>query len=151
GLGSRLVRRRHVHPDAWRLRLRGGIRYRAQIPRDAPLPDRADLHQPHPFACGDARAGTTEVVLMTDITHLREWIGKRETLEDLAAPAPVHGLAALLDHETPPWTKDTVPPLGHWLYFLPLARQSDIDVDGHGKRGGFLPPVDLPRRMFAGS
>ena len=88
---------------------------------------------------------------MTDIARLREWIGKRETLEDLAAPAPVHGLAALLDHEAPPWTKDQVPPLGHWLYFLPRARQSDIDADGHGKRGGFLPPVDLPRRMFAGS
>jgi 3-methylfumaryl-CoA hydratase len=88
---------------------------------------------------------------MTDIAHLREWIGKRETLGDVASPAPLHGLAALLDHETPPWTKDTVPPLGHWLYFLTRARQSDIDVDGHPKRGGFLPPVDLPRRMFAGS
>jgi len=88
---------------------------------------------------------------MTDIAHLREWIGKRETLEDVATPAPVRGLAALLDHDTPPWAKDAVPPLGHWLYFVPRARQSEIGVDGHPRRGGFLPPVDLPRRMFAGS
>ena len=38
----------------------------------------------------------------------------------------------------------------HWLYFLPLHRQSEIGPDGHAKRGGFLPPVPLPRRMWAG-
>jgi 3-methylfumaryl-CoA hydratase len=88
---------------------------------------------------------------MTDIEHLKRWIGREETLEDVAAAAPLAGLAALLDHAAPPWPKDEVPPLGHWLYFLPRARQSDIDVDGHPKRGGFLPPIDLPRRMFAGA
>jgi 3-methylfumaryl-CoA hydratase len=88
---------------------------------------------------------------MTDIAHLRQWIGREETLEDVAAAAPLAGLAALLDHDTPPWAKGEVPPLGHWLYFLPRARQSEIDVDGHPKRGGFLPPIDLPRRMFAGA
>jgi 3-methylfumaryl-CoA hydratase len=41
--------------------------------------------------------------------------------------------------------------LWHWLYFLPLARQSEIGPDGHPRRGGFLPPVPLPRRMWAGS
>jgi 3-methylfumaryl-CoA hydratase len=41
--------------------------------------------------------------------------------------------------------------LWHWLYFLPLHRQSEIGPDGHAKRGGFLPPVPLPRRMWAGS
>jgi 3-methylfumaryl-CoA hydratase len=43
-----------------------------------------------------------------------------------------------------------VPPLWHWLYFLPHARQSEIGPDGHPRRGGFLPPVPLPRRMWAG-
>jgi 3-methylfumaryl-CoA hydratase len=86
-----------------------------------------------------------------DIDRLRGWIGGTETHEDIAAAAPLAGLAALLDHETPPWPKDEVPPLGHWLYFLPRARQSDIDIDGHPRRGGFLPPIDLPRRMFAGA
>src|ERR1700678_313645 len=86
-----------------------------------------------------------------DIDRLRGWIGGTDVLQDVAAAAPLAGLAALLDHETPPWPKDEVPPLGHWLYFLPRAHQSEIDVAGHPRRGGFLPPVDLPRRMFAGA
>jgi 3-methylfumaryl-CoA hydratase len=86
-----------------------------------------------------------------DIANLRQWVGREETLEDVAAAAPLAGLAALLDHDAPPWLRGEVPPLGHWLYFLPRARQSEIDVDGHPKRGGFLPPIDLPRRMFAGA
>jgi len=43
-----------------------------------------------------------------------------------------------------------VPPLWHWLYFLPARPQSEIGPDGHPHRGGFLPPVPLPRRMWAG-
>jgi 3-methylfumaryl-CoA hydratase len=44
-----------------------------------------------------------------------------------------------------------LPPLWHWFYFLPRAAQSALDVDGHPQRGGFLPPIPFPRRMFAGS
>ena len=82
---------------------------------------------------------------------LQDWIGLSETAEDVASPVPLAGLAALLDHETPPWRAGEVPPLGHWLFFLGRARQSEIDIDGHPKRGGFLPPIELPRRMWAGS
>lgn len=78
------------------------------------------------------------------------WFGRTEEVEDLASASQLDGLAALLDHQTPPWREGVVPPLGHWLSFLPRARQSDIDVDGHPKRGGFLPPIELPRRMWAG-
>jgi 3-methylfumaryl-CoA hydratase len=79
-----------------------------------------------------------------------DWIGRSETRHDIAAAAPQIGLAALLDQDAPPPT--TVPPLGHWLYFLPDARQSAIGDDGHPRRddGGLLPPVPLPRRMWAG-
>src|SRR5580692_8627757 len=83
-----------------------------------------------------------------DIDHVRKWIGRSETAEDVASEVPLAGLAALLDRAEP-W-KDVMPPLAHWLYFLPHARQSEIDVDGHPRRGGFLPPIDLPRRMWAG-
>jgi 3-methylfumaryl-CoA hydratase len=83
-----------------------------------------------------------------DIDHLRTWIGRRETVEDVASEVPLAGLAALLDRAEP-WS-NTMPLLAHWLYFLPHARQSDIDVDGHPRRGGFLPPIELPRRMWAG-
>jgi 3-methylfumaryl-CoA hydratase len=80
----------------------------------------------------------------------RAWIGRREEAEDFISPAPLARLAATLDHSRPPWQPDVLPPLGHWLFFLPHAVQSEIDSDGHPRRGGFLPPVDLPRRMWAG-
>ncbi len=83
-----------------------------------------------------------------DIDRLKTWIGRSETAEDVASPVPLAGLTALLDRETR--RTDAVPPLAHWLYFLGHARQSEIDVDGHPRRGGFLPPVELPRRMWAG-
>src|SRR4051794_19147101 len=84
--------------------------------------------------------------------NLREWIGKSETVFDIAPATPYAALAATLDRapeRPPPGTK--LPALWHWLYFLPLHRQSEIGPDGHAKRGGFLPPVPLPRRMWAGS
>ncbi|CAO3429957.1 FAS1-like dehydratase domain-containing protein [Azospirillum endophyticum] len=81
---------------------------------------------------------------------LRDWIGREEEQMDIATAAPLSGLAATLDHLDPPWRGGEVPPLGHWLYFLPKAAQRTIDQDGHPRRGGFLPPVPLPRRMFAG-
>jgi 3-methylfumaryl-CoA hydratase len=77
------------------------------------------------------------------------WIGRSETQTDVLGEAPLRGLAALLDYDAPPWGANA-PPLAHWLYFLPTAAQHLIDVDGHPKRGGFLPPVELPRRMWAG-
>ncbi|WP_137752151.1 MaoC family dehydratase N-terminal domain-containing protein [Sphingopyxis sp. L1A2A] len=78
------------------------------------------------------------------------WIGRSETRHDIAVAAPLVGLAALLDQDAAP--PATVPPLGHWLYFLPDARQSALGEDGHPRRddGGLLPPVPLPRRMWAG-
>jgi len=86
---------------------------------------------------------------MTDV-DLKAWIGRTETVTDIAAPGPYQRLAALLDHATPPWTESEAPPLGHWLNFLPCAQQSEIGEDGHPRRGGFMPPVELPRRMWAG-
>jgi 3-methylfumaryl-CoA hydratase len=61
-------------------------------------------------------------------------------------------LSATLDRdvERPP-AGTPLPPLWHWLYFLPLYRQSEAGPDGHAQRGGFLPPVPLPRRMWAAS
>ena len=83
-----------------------------------------------------------------DIAQLQQWIGRTETRTDVVNPVPVEALAATLDRENP--ATDALPPLWHWLYFLPLPKQSDLGPDGHPKRGGFLPPVPLPRRMWAG-
>jgi 3-methylfumaryl-CoA hydratase len=87
----------------------------------------------------------------SDIEALQSWVGRTQTADDRAAPGPLAGLASLLDHMTPPWISGEVPPLAHWLYFLPRQRQSLLDTDGHAKRGDFLPPVPLPRRMWVGS
>jgi 3-methylfumaryl-CoA hydratase len=86
-----------------------------------------------------------------DIDHLKSWIGREEAREDVATAVPVEALSATLDRDDPrPRAGDKLPPLWHWLYFLPLHRQSELGPDGHAKRGGFLPPVPLPRRMWAG-
>jgi len=86
-----------------------------------------------------------------DIAELRKWVGKTETATDQVTPVPVAALAATLDLDAPPpRAGDALPPLWHWLYFLPIHRQSELSADGHAKRGGFLPPVPLPRRMWAG-
>ena len=83
---------------------------------------------------------------------LSPWIGRSETREDTITAAPLVALSALLDREDPPPRPgDATPPLAHWLYFLPAYRQSEAGPDGHAVKGAFLPPVDLPRRMWAGS
>ena len=85
------------------------------------------------------------------LAHLQSWSGKTETLVDDITAAPVRGLSATLDRDdAAPVLGTPVPPLWHWMYFLPQHRQSEIGPDGHAKRGGFLPPVSLPRRMWAG-
>ena len=83
---------------------------------------------------------------------LKQWIGRTETATDAIGAFPVAALAATLDRDDgAPQLGDELPPLWHWLYFLPIDRQSALGPDGHAARGGFLPPVELPRRMWAGS
>jgi 3-methylfumaryl-CoA hydratase len=87
-----------------------------------------------------------------DLELLRGWIGRTETTHDVVSATPLRALAATLDRDdAAPQPGDAVPPLWHWLYFLPVHRQSEIGADGHPQRGGFMPPVPLPRRMWAGS
>mgnify|MGYP003351896112 CR=1 FL=1 len=87
--------------------------------------------------------------------NLQDWVGRSETTDDVATATPYAALAATLDWAEAagqrPAPGTPLPSLWHWLYFLPIHRQSEIGPDGHAKRGGFLPPVPLPRRMWAGS
>jgi 3-methylfumaryl-CoA hydratase len=86
-----------------------------------------------------------------NLDHLREWRGRTESRSDEVTSAPIAALSATLDRDDPlPRAGDPLPPLWHWLYFVPIPRQSELGPDGHARRGGFLPPVPLPRRMFAG-
>lgn len=86
------------------------------------------------------------------LDRLGDWIGRSERRGDTITAAPLAGLAATLDRvdDPEPLAGSALPPLAHWLYFLPQAPQRELDADGHPKRGGFLPPVPLPRRMWAG-
>ncbi|MEO8258703.1 MAG: MaoC family dehydratase N-terminal domain-containing protein [Acidobacteriota bacterium] len=87
-----------------------------------------------------------------DIEPLRGWIGRVESSVDTVTAAPIAALSATLDRADPqPRHGDHLPILWHWLYFLPLHRQSALGLDGHARLGGFLPPVPLPRRMYAGN
>ncbi|WP_309681063.1 MaoC family dehydratase N-terminal domain-containing protein [Polaromonas sp.] len=88
--------------------------------------------------------------------NLQDWTGRSETIDDVATATPYAALTATLDWPATPGQErpapgTPLPPLWHWLYFLPIYPQSEIGSDGHARRGGFLPPVPLPRRMWAGS
>jgi 3-methylfumaryl-CoA hydratase len=83
--------------------------------------------------------------------QLKAWVGRIESRTDVVTAWPAIALAATLDRRDPePKPGEALPPGWHWLYFLEAAPASELGRDGHPKRGGFLPPVDLPRRMWAG-
>jgi 3-methylfumaryl-CoA hydratase len=86
-----------------------------------------------------------------DIAGLRKWIGEKETAIDYVTVPTVHRLSALLDRDDPfPKMGDVLPIGWHAILFPRVVRQSQIGPDGHPARGDFLPPIPLPRRMFAG-
>lgn len=84
-----------------------------------------------------------------DIDYLRGWVGRERTREQLLASFPAQALSATLDREYAPVTGDFLPATWQWLYFNEQVRHSELGNDGHGKTGAFLPPVPLPRRMWA--
>ena len=79
------------------------------------------------------------------------WIGREEECSERIAGSVVKAMAATLDLEHSPQAGEPLPPGWQWLFFNPVARRSGLGVDGHPRRGGFLPPIELPRRMWAGS
>jgi 3-methylfumaryl-CoA hydratase len=82
----------------------------------------------------------------------RAWIGRRAAADDILDPLRVRAMHAALDlGGAAPGPGEAVPPLWHWLCFWETAPRSGLGPDGHAARGNFLPPIDLPRRMWAGS
>ena len=81
---------------------------------------------------------------------LLEWINKTTEAEDTIRLQPANFMEATLNR--PPKLKegDNLPPLWHWVYFLEAKPESDLGRDAHPKKGDFLPPIQLPRRMWAG-
>ena len=88
---------------------------------------------------------------MTEFDQLQSWVGRREVLVDYVTIPAVHRLAATLDRDDPlPRIGDPLPAGWHSILFPRIVRQAEVGADGHPQRGDFLPPVPLPRRMFAG-
>jgi 3-methylfumaryl-CoA hydratase len=79
------------------------------------------------------------------------WVGRTETVTERICPWRVAALAAALDLDTAPSVGTALPPAWQWLFFNPVVRRREMGHDGHPKRGAFLPPITLPRRMWAGS
>lgn len=79
------------------------------------------------------------------------WVGREEVRTERVLAPVVQAMAATLDLDTAPVPGQPLPPGWQWLFFNPAIRRSGLGVDGHPKRGGFLPPIELPRRMWAGS
>lgn len=79
-----------------------------------------------------------------DITHLRQWIGNEQIVDDILTPALIDRFNATFDRT------DAMPLLIHLCLCLPVAPTANLGPDGHPTRGGFLPPVPLQRRMWAG-
>lgn len=89
--------------------------------------------------------------MTAELDYLRIWIGRTQTEREFVSPRLAQQLAATLDYEDVPRVGGRLPPLWHWAFFPHIVSQSQVGADGHPTRGGFLPPVPLPRRMWAGS
>ncbi|MFP7571804.1 MaoC family dehydratase N-terminal domain-containing protein [Marivita sp. S2033] len=85
-----------------------------------------------------------------DIDHLRQWIGREQIDTEMLTPTLVRQFNATFDRCGDVKTGDVAPLLIHFCLTQPISPQSELGPDGHPARGGFLPPVPLPRRMWAG-
>ncbi len=82
------------------------------------------------------------------MSDLNEWLGRTQTVEDVITQSGVDRFCATIGCEP----GHGVAPLGyHWCLGLPDSPMHELSEDGHPKKGGFLPPVELPRRMWASS
>ena len=79
------------------------------------------------------------------------WIGREEERSEPIQSSVVQAMAATLDLDRSPLATEALPPGWQWLFFNPVVRRGELAIDGHPRRGGFLPPIELPRRLWAGS
>lgn len=85
-----------------------------------------------------------------DIDHLRGWIGRQDSGSETVSPALVEKFHATFDLKAPATAGAEAPLMIHLCLGQPAVPTSELGPDGHPARGGFLPPVPLPRRMWAG-
>ena len=88
---------------------------------------------------------------LPEAQDLDAWIGTQRVDEDVLSSGRARALAATLDAPQDDLADGAILPAGwHWLYFNPAVARSELAPDGHERLGSFLPPVPLPRRMWAG-
>ena len=91
------------------------------------------------------------VLSEADIANLQTWISREECVSDFASQDLASKLHATLNRSGPPPVRgEAMPPLAHFCLAQPVVPTDSLGVDGHPAKGGFLPPVPLPRRMWAG-
>lgn len=83
------------------------------------------------------------------VDDVNAWIGRARVQETVLEVEVARRYAAAFGSSLD--VAAAFPPLGHWAYFNDLVPSADLGLDGHPKRGVFLPPIALPRRMFASS
>ena len=94
---------------------------------------------------------TAQAAEKLDLDHLRQWIGRSTEATDIVTAQLVKGLRATLFQDIgDPQPGDAAPFTVHWCLGQPVFAHDQLGPDGHPTRGGFLPPVPLPRRMWAG-
>ena len=81
------------------------------------------------------------------MSNWADWIGKSETRHDVITPGLLHRFCATIDQPV----TDDIPQGLHWCLGLPDTPTAQLAEDGHPAKGGFLPPIPLPRRMWASS
>ena len=90
-------------------------------------------------------------IAQLDIEQLKQHIGRRVTVTDIASAAPANLLRHTFGRSDPEFKSgDALPPGWHLLYFLPRFGPSELRPDGSPLDSGVVPPMPLPRRMFAG-
>ncbi len=85
-----------------------------------------------------------------DIKHLNQWLGNNQMLTTVISTETANLMNVTLNREPTFKAEDALPPAWHWLYFHEAVPNDALGIEGHAKLGGFMPPIPLPRRMWAG-
>ena len=78
------------------------------------------------------------------------WVGRQQGAIDTLDPLRSNALLRALGMPGAGQAGGELPQLHHWLHFWDVREPQELGEDGHPAKGGFLPPIPLPRRMWAG-
>lgn len=93
----------------------------------------------------------TQDASFDDGAEHRAWVGRERLDEDVVSASLLRAMSATLDRPAEPTPgASELPPLWHWALFQESVSTAELAIDGHAAKGDFLPPVALPRRMWAG-